>query len=109
MAAAGTAFAMILPGLVGAPIGIHLLHDLDPRFIKVAIGAFLVVYSGGIALLRADYRVGFGNRWSDARSVSSAACWAASRALSGALPTAGASCAAGSPAPSGRSTSPSPW
>ena len=61
----GTAFAMILPGLVGAPIGIHLLHDLDPRFIKAAIGAFLVLYSGGIALLRADYRVGFGNRWSD--------------------------------------------
>ncbi len=34
-----TAFAMILPGLVGAPIGIHLLHDLDPQLIKVAIGA----------------------------------------------------------------------
>lgn len=84
----GTAFAMILPGLVGAPIGIHLLHDLDPRFIKVAIGAFLVLYSGGISLLRADYRVGFGNRWSDGAIGFLGGVLGGIAGLSGALPTA---------------------
>lgn len=84
----GTAFAMILPGLVGAPIGIHLLHDLDPRFIKVAIGAFLVLYSGGVALLRADYRVGFGNRWSDGAIGFLGGVLGGIAGLSGALPTA---------------------
>ncbi len=58
----GTAFAMILPGLVGAPIGIHLLHGLDPTLVKVAIGTFLILYSGTVALLRADYRVGLRQR-----------------------------------------------
>ncbi|ACB27918.1 putative membrane protein YfcA [Methylobacterium sp. PvP062] len=84
----GTAFAMILPGLVGAPIGIHLLHDLDPRCIKVAIGAFLVLYSGGVALLRADYRVGFGNRWSDGAIGFLGGVLGGIAGLSGALPTA---------------------
>ena len=41
--------------------------------------------------------------------ASSAACWAGSRACPGPCRRPGASCAAGSPAPSGRSTNPSPW
>ena len=33
-----TALAMIGPGLLGAPIGIYLLHDLNPNLVKVRIG-----------------------------------------------------------------------
>jgi uncharacterized membrane protein YfcA len=84
----GTAFAMILPGLAGAPIGIHLLHGLDPHVVKVAIGLFLVLYSGGVALLRADYRVGFGNRWSDGAVGFLGGVLGGIAGLSGALPTA---------------------
>jgi uncharacterized protein len=84
----GTAFAMILPGLVGAPIGIHLLHGLDPTLVKVAIGTFLILYSGTVALLRSDYRVGFGNVWSDGAVGFLGGVLGGIAGLSGALPTA---------------------
>ncbi len=83
-----TAFAMILPGLVGAPIGIHLLHGLDPNAIKVAVGGFLILYAGFVALLRADYRVGFGNAWSDGAVGFLGGVLGGIAGLSGALPTA---------------------
>jgi uncharacterized protein len=83
-----TAFAMILPGLIGAPIGIHLLHDLDPRVVKAAIGIFLILYSGGVALLRADFRVRFGNPWSDGAIGFLGGILGGIAGLSGALPTA---------------------
>ncbi|GJE72205.1 sulfite exporter TauE/SafE family protein [Methylorubrum podarium] len=84
----GTAFAMILPGLAGAPIGIHLLHGLDPNVVKVSIGAFLVLYSGIVSLLRADFRVGFGNPWSDGAIGFLGGVLGGIAGLSGALPTA---------------------
>ena len=84
----GTAFAMILPGLVGAPIGIHLLHGLDPNVVKVAVGGFLVTYAGLVALLRADYRVAFGNAWSDGVVGFLGGILGGIAGRSGALPTA---------------------
>lgn len=83
-----TALAMIGPGLVGAPIGIALLHDLNPEVVKVCVGAFLILYSAGIAMLRADYRVGFGNAWSDGTVGFAGGVLGGIAGLSGALPTA---------------------
>ncbi|GJD59504.1 sulfite exporter TauE/SafE family protein [Methylobacterium dankookense] len=84
----GTAFAMILPGLVGAPIGIHLLHGLDPNVVKVSVGGFLVLYAAFVSVLRADYRVAFGNAWSDGAVGFLGGVLGGIAGLSGALPTA---------------------
>src|SRR3954470_15628154 len=59
-----TALAMIGPGLLGAPIGIYLLHDLNPDLVKVSIGAFLILYSAVVATLQTDFQVRFGGPWS---------------------------------------------
>ena len=83
-----TALAMIGPGLLGAPIGIYLLNDLNPALIKVLIGVFLILYSAGVALLRSDFRVSFGNAWSDGAVGFLGGILGGIAGLSGALPTA---------------------
>ncbi|WP_336492081.1 sulfite exporter TauE/SafE family protein [Methylobacterium nigriterrae] len=83
-----TVLAMIGPGLVGAPIGIYLLHDLNPALVKVGIGAFLILYSAVVASLSADFRVRFGSPWSDAAIGFVGGVLGGIAGLSGALPTA---------------------
>jgi uncharacterized protein len=80
--------AMIVPGLLGAPIGIYLLHDLNPNVIKVCVGSFLILYAALIANLRADYQVRFGNLWSDCTVGFLGGVLGGIAGLSGALPTA---------------------
>lgn len=40
-----TAWPYVVPGLVGAPIGVSALGVLDPTVLKAGIGAFLVFYA----------------------------------------------------------------
>ncbi|WP_407519454.1 TSUP family transporter, partial [Methylobacterium oryzisoli] len=83
-----TALVMILPGLAGAPLGVVLLHGLDPNLIKAGIGCFLILYSLLVALLGAGYRVRFGNAWSDGAVGFLGGVLGGVAGLSGALPTA---------------------
>ena len=56
----------IVSGLVGVPIGVYLLARVDPQIIKMALGAFLIVY-GAYALLAPKLpRVEGGGRAADA-------------------------------------------
>lgn len=83
-----TALVMIGPGLLGAPIGIWLLHDLNPNLVKICIGTFLILYSAFVATLRPDFRVRFGNAWSDGFVGFFGGVLGGIAGLSGALPTA---------------------
>lgn len=83
-----TALVMIGPGLLGAPIGIWLLHDLNPDLVKVCIGGFLILYSAVVATLQPDFRVRFGNAWSDGLVGFLGGVLGGIAGLSGALPTA---------------------
>ncbi len=103
-----TALAMIGPGLLGAPIGIHLLKDLNPDLVKVLIGVFLIFYSAGVARLRSDYRVSFGNAWSDGAVGFLGGILGGIAGYRGRFPPPGAWCAAGTRACSARSIRASP-
>ena len=39
------AFPLILPGVLGVPLGTVLLSHLDTRILKLAIGGFLLLFS----------------------------------------------------------------
>ncbi len=80
--------AMTGAGLLGTPLGVYLLHDLSPTLIKLFVGAFLVLYSGGVAKLPRDYRIAFGNSWSDGAVGFLGGLLGGIAAMSGALPTA---------------------
>ena len=75
-------------GLVGTPIGVYLLHDLSPPLIKICVGGFLTLYSLVIAMLSREYRVVFGNLWSDGAVGFFGGILGGIAGLSGALPVA---------------------
>ena len=75
-------------GLVGAPLGVYLLHDLSPNLIKISLGGFLTLYSVVIAMLSREYRVAFGNLWSDGAVGFFGGILGGIAGLSGALPVA---------------------
>jgi uncharacterized protein len=62
--------ARLLPfiagGLLGVPLGVLLLHQIDPRGFKLAVGVILVVWCPAMLLVRAVPRVTAGGRWADA-------------------------------------------
>src|SRR6202022_3840894 len=55
-------------GLLGMPLGVALLHHLDPVFFKLAIGGFLVVYCPAMLAAGGLPRVEAGGRAADAAS-----------------------------------------
>ncbi|MCE4226927.1 sulfite exporter TauE/SafE family protein [Methylobacterium sp. C25] len=83
-----TALAMILPGFLGAPIGIVLLHELRPTAIKIAIGVFLIAYASFLACLRPDFHVKVRGLWVDGAVGFVGGILGGIAGLSGALPTA---------------------
>ncbi|WP_043753827.1 sulfite exporter TauE/SafE family protein [Methylobacterium nodulans] len=83
-----TTASMIVPGLFGAPIGIYLLHDLSPNVIKCFIGIFLIGYACVVMCLSANYKIRFGNSWTDGVVGFMGGILGGIAGLSGALPTA---------------------
>jgi uncharacterized membrane protein YfcA len=82
------AWVLIAAGLVGAPLGVAFLHWVDAPTMRIAVGAFLVVYCALVWRLPADFRISFGNRVSDAGVGFAGGVLGGAAGLSGALPTA---------------------
>jgi hypothetical protein len=60
------ALPMVIPGLIGVPIGTMLLPHIDPRLFKLGIGVFLVLYSAYVLARRGAVRSAWGGRAADA-------------------------------------------
>ncbi len=56
---------LVVPGVIGVPIGTLLLSHIDPRFFKLGIGTFLIVYSAYVLARRGEISSGFGGRAAD--------------------------------------------
>jgi uncharacterized membrane protein YfcA len=61
----GRIWPMVAGGLVGLPIGIVILTDLDARSLKVALGGLLVAYSAFGLLVRIGPVCRNAGRWAD--------------------------------------------
>ena len=48
----GRLLPFLIPGLIGVPLGVRLLASIDLGWFKLATGALLVVFSGGMLLAR---------------------------------------------------------
>jgi uncharacterized protein len=53
-------------GLLGVPVGVLLLHRIDPRGFKLTVGFILLVWCPAMLLVRDLPRVTGGGRWVDA-------------------------------------------
>jgi len=56
---------LVIGGLLGVPLGILLLHWLDPEVFKLSLGAFLLIYCPLALLLPHDFKLTAGGRLAD--------------------------------------------
>ncbi|HKM62580.1 MAG TPA: sulfite exporter TauE/SafE family protein [Acidisphaera sp.] len=77
----------ILAGIAGVPCGTVLLAHLDPRVLKIAIGALLLAFSAYMLLPKPHARVAWGGRAADAAVGFGGGVLGAVAGLSGPLPT----------------------
>ncbi len=61
----GRLLPFVLPGVIGVPIGTLFLPHIDPRFFKLGIGSFLVIYSAYVLARRGPISSGFGGKAAD--------------------------------------------
>jgi uncharacterized membrane protein YfcA len=55
----------VIPGVVGVPLGTLLLPHIDPRFFKLGLGFFLVVYPAYVLLRKGRIESAWGGRTAD--------------------------------------------
>jgi hypothetical protein len=56
---------LIVPGLLGVPLGTFLLPHIDQRFFKLGVGTFLVAYSAYVLARRGQINSAWGGRVAD--------------------------------------------
>lgn len=56
----------IAGGALGVPLGVALLHRIDPDAFKLGVGILLVLWSAAMLLARDLPRIAAGGRWADA-------------------------------------------
>lgn len=76
----------VIPGLVGVPIGTLLLPHIEPRIFKLAVGVFLVAYSGYVLARRAQINSAWGGDVADGAIGFGAGIIGGVSGLSGVLP-----------------------
>jgi uncharacterized membrane protein YfcA len=59
------ALPLLIPGLLGVPVGTLLLPHIDARSFKLGIGAFLVLYSAYVLVRRTQISSAWGGRTAD--------------------------------------------
>jgi len=59
------ALPMIIPGVLGVPLGTLLLPQIEPRFFKIGVGLFLIVYSTYVLARKAQMKSAWGGRIAD--------------------------------------------
>ena len=62
---AGRVLPFIAGGALGVPLGVALLHRIDPDAFKLGVGILLVVWSTAMLLARDLPRIAAGGRWAD--------------------------------------------
>jgi uncharacterized protein len=87
----GRVWPLVLPGLLGAPVGAALLGRLDPEAFKLGTGLLLVAFSAFLLLNRRPLRVRFGGRAADGLVGFAGGVLGGLSGLSGPLPTMWAS------------------
>lgn len=60
------ALPLLIPGLLGVPLGTFLLPHIAPQYFKEGIGLFLVVYSAYVLARRSEIKIAWGGRAADA-------------------------------------------
>lgn len=77
----------LIPGLIGIPIGLHILHLIDADFLKIVVSVFMLIY-GGYFFFKRDLPAVAG-QWPvlDATIGFAGGVLGAIAGLSGALPT----------------------
>jgi uncharacterized membrane protein YfcA len=56
---------LLVPGLFGVPLGTFLLPHIEPKFFKIGIGIFLVVYSAYVLAREGEIKIAWGGRAAD--------------------------------------------
>jgi|SRR5579872_1490091 len=56
----------IVGGLLGVPVGVSLLHRIDPTSFKLTVGVILLVWCPTMLLARSLPRIAGGGKWADA-------------------------------------------
>jgi uncharacterized protein len=56
---------LVVPGVLGVPIGTLLLPHIEPRFFKIGVGSFLVVYSTYVLARKVQINSAWGGRIAD--------------------------------------------
>jgi hypothetical protein len=59
------ALPLIVPGVLGVPLGTFLLPHIDQRFFKLGVGVFLVAYSTYVLARRGQINIAWGGRAAD--------------------------------------------
>lgn len=81
------ALPFVVPGLLGVPLGVHLLGTVDPRVFKAGVGLLLVGFSTFSLLAGRGLNVSWGGRWADAVVGFAGGVLGGFAGLSGPLPT----------------------
>jgi uncharacterized protein len=80
------ALPLVIPGMLGVPLGTFLLTLIDPGFFKIGIGIFLVVYPGYVLARRGQIKSAWGGRAADGAIGFGGGVLGGLTALSGVLP-----------------------
>lgn len=56
---------LVVPGLLGVPLGTLLLPHIDPRLFKLGLGIFLVVYPTYVLARRGQFKCAWGGKAAD--------------------------------------------
>jgi uncharacterized membrane protein YfcA len=56
---------LVVPGVLGVPIGTWLLPHIEPRFFKIGVGSFLIVYSAYVLARKVEINSAWGGRITD--------------------------------------------
>jgi uncharacterized membrane protein YfcA len=77
----------VVPGLIGVPLGIHLLGTVEPRLFKIGVGLVLIGFSSFSLLAGRGLNLRWGGRWADAAVGFAGGVLGGFAGLSGPLPT----------------------
>lgn len=78
---------MVVPGMIGVPLGVWLLGSVDPNLFRGAVGMLLLVFSICLLLGGPRQPMAWGGRWADGAIGLAGGVLGGLAGLSGALPT----------------------
>jgi len=59
------ALPLVIPGVLGIPLGTFLLPHIEPKFFKIGIGCFLIVYSAYVLARKGQISSAWGGKAAD--------------------------------------------